>query len=154
MFRVLRPFGIALSCVLIFLSIPGKTFAQVPTITAITPPSGVAGTQITITGQSLLPGLSRSLMIGGQEVVATSWTDTQIAATIPFGLPGNTTLNCGIDPIRSGDAVDPVYAGFEDDGLAAPGPARVLVTKENHWGGNRGTNSLSELSKCQAWHTI
>ncbi len=77
-----------------------------------TVPSGTAsgnkiGTQITITGQGLFPAvpeLSYWLRVGGQTATTTSWTDTQIVATIPLGLPGNTTSV-------------PIVAGYADDYL-------------------------------------
>lgn len=67
---------------------------QAQTITNISPMSGVAGTQITITGQDLIStrtGVSCAVSVGNQIVVPASWTNTQIVLTISSTLSGNTT---------------------------------------------------------------
>jgi hypothetical protein len=62
------------------------------TIDSISPASGGIGTQITITGTSLYSSRDMNqLFIGGVETIPISWTNTQIVAVIPSGIPGNST---------------------------------------------------------------
>lgn len=61
-----------------------KTFRVTPQFTSFTPPSGVVGTPVTITGVSLTQ--TTKVTFGG--VAATSFTvnsDTQVTATVPTG---------------------------------------------------------------------
>jgi IPT/TIG domain-containing protein len=57
-----------------------------PTITAISPSSGVVGTQVTVTGSGFLStqGSSSIGFTGGNGTVV-SWSDTQIVANVPAG---------------------------------------------------------------------
>jgi hypothetical protein len=62
-----------------------------PDITSVTPTSGVAGTQVTITGTGF--GAARgngNVWLGNTYGVVVSWTDTQVVATIALGAKSGT----------------------------------------------------------------
>jgi len=71
--------------------------ASVPTITTISPGSGLLGSQVTIKGRNL--GASRgssSVTFRSTAVAASgyiSWSDTQIVCRVPTGAWGKTTVN-------------------------------------------------------------
>ncbi|HTD23781.1 MAG TPA: IPT/TIG domain-containing protein [Terriglobales bacterium] len=60
-----------------------------PTITGINPPSGPAGTQVTVTGTNFgpapVPNLTGIFMNSGPFMPVVSWSDSQIVVTVPAG---------------------------------------------------------------------
>lgn len=59
--------------------------AASPTISALSPPSGTAGSTVTISG-SHFGSTQGTVSIGGAAATVTSWTDSSISATVPSGL--------------------------------------------------------------------
>jgi len=68
-----------------------------PTISAISPSSGPAGTSVTITGANLGDQLdSTTVSFGGGAATPSSWSETSVTATVPANAPGgnvNVTVN-------------------------------------------------------------
>ena len=62
------------------------TVLSVPTITSVSPNSGITGTQVTVSGSGFgsVQG-SGSLLLGSTYGVVTSWSDTQVVANIASG---------------------------------------------------------------------
>src|SRR6185437_712584 len=56
-----------------------------PQITSISPASGIIGTQVTVTGSGFqaTKGTNSSITFNGITATTTSWSDTQIIATVP-----------------------------------------------------------------------
>ena len=53
-------------------------------ITGASPPSGMVGSSVTITGTGFGPAQSNSVVtIDGVQAVATSWSDTSVTVTVP-----------------------------------------------------------------------
>jgi hypothetical protein len=75
----------------VFLSVFISTvlFAQAPQITNISPPSGVPGTQVTITGTGFgATQGSGTIVLGSKNGVVVSWSNTQVVATLASGASG------------------------------------------------------------------
>lgn len=70
----------------VLLSLTGALHAQAPQITGVNPPSGIPGTQVTLTGINF--GASQgsgSVVLAGKVVTIVSWANTQIVATVASG---------------------------------------------------------------------
>jgi len=64
----------------------GSQFSVGPTITALSPSSGIAGTVVTITGASFgLSQRSSSITFGGVGAIPTSWGPSRIVVPVPLG---------------------------------------------------------------------
>ena len=59
-----------------------------PIITSISPTSGLAGSDVTISGTNFFPG---TVKIGGIVATTSAWTTTQITATVPASLAAGAT---------------------------------------------------------------
>jgi len=65
-----------------------------PTIASVSPSSGIAGTEVTLTGSSFgaTPG-SAIVMLGNTPGIVSSWSDTQVVATVAAGsVSGNAQI--------------------------------------------------------------
>ncbi|MHC1703733.1 MAG: FISUMP domain-containing protein [Tenuifilaceae bacterium] len=70
------------------------TTATTPTITSFTPSSGLAGSSVTITGTNFgTTQGTNTVKFGTTTATATSWSATQIVATVPAITAGNYTLS-------------------------------------------------------------
>ncbi|HLQ25409.1 MAG TPA: IPT/TIG domain-containing protein [Acidiferrobacterales bacterium] len=73
------------------------TVGTTPVISAVSPPAGLAGASVTITGANFgaTQGTS-TVMFNGTPAPATSWSDTQIMVTVPSGATtGNVVVTVG-----------------------------------------------------------
>jgi RHS repeat-associated protein len=78
-----------------------------PQITSITPTSGVVGTQVTINGSGFhaTQGSSTIAFSTGASLTVSSWSDTQIVATVPVAF-GTTRVIATVNQISSNDDVE------------------------------------------------
>ena len=69
-----------------------------PTISSFTPVSGPVGTSVTITGTNFgTTQLSNTVNFGVNAAVVTSWSNTQIVATVPTLSTGNYTISITVN---------------------------------------------------------
>jgi hypothetical protein len=75
----------------------GVPFAVAPAITSLSTSAGAVGTPVTITGTNFGASQgSSTLSFNGTVANPTSWTNTSIAATVPYGATtGNVTVTVG-----------------------------------------------------------
>jgi RHS repeat-associated protein len=82
------------------------TVEGLPTVTGISPTVGVVGTSVTLTGTGFGPqqGNSSVLFFGGATAAVSSWSDTEIVATVPPGTasgPVGVTVDSVVGPAVS-----------------------------------------------------
>lgn len=73
-----------------------------PIITAVSPSSGISGSQVTVTGSRFGTATGNALWFGSLAVPIVSWTDTQIVATVPSGA-GTVPVSLAVDGMQSND---------------------------------------------------
>ncbi|MHC1703734.1 MAG: IPT/TIG domain-containing protein [Tenuifilaceae bacterium] len=124
------------------------TTATTPTITSFTPSSGLAGSSVTITGTNFgaTQGTS-TVKFGATTATATSWSATQIVATVPSITAGNYTLSVttSAGTVNSSTqftvttATTPTITSFTpSSGLAG---SSVTITGTN-FGATQGTSTV------------
>jgi Protein of unknown function (DUF4038)/IPT/TIG domain/Putative collagen-binding domain of a collagenase len=108
--------------------------STVPTIATLIPTSGVAGTQVTITGSNFGPVQGgRSVTFNGIAATPTSWSNTSIVAPVPAGATtGNVVVTIGS---RASNGVGFVVSTGTDTNIVYPLKAsfnkRYLVDQNN-----------------------
>jgi hypothetical protein len=77
---------LAMSVLLICISSSRYALAQSPSITGISPSTGVVGSQVEITGNGFGASQgSSTISLNGISVIATTWSDGAISAIVPSG---------------------------------------------------------------------
>lgn len=112
-----------------------------PTITSVTPNSGVAGTQVTITGIGFWNSQGTGLVqFGGSNGIVNSWSDTQIVATV--------------GPCASNGSVAVGRGGVQSNAVPFYVPPPIL-TNVNPSSGSAGTQvTLTGSGFCQVRGTL
>jgi RHS repeat-associated protein len=104
----------------------GRAQAQAPTITGIAPTSGPVGAPVTITGTNFGASQgSSTVSLNGTSAVATSWSNTTIAAVVPTGASTGTftvTVN-GQQASSSTFTVTALPSGWTDQDIGTVGLA-------------------------------
>jgi len=88
---------------LLFLFASVQTvFAQVPTITSISPRSGAIGSTVTITGTNFSATPSNNIVyFGSVRATVSSATTTQLRVTVPLGATTNKLVVTNLSSSRS-----------------------------------------------------
>jgi len=86
------------------------TVLTAPGITSLSPSWGTAGTHVTITGTNF--GTTGTVTFNGTTATTTSWSDTEITATVPDGaMPGNGSFVVTALGVASDGANFTVFSG-------------------------------------------
>src|ERR1700730_5210548 len=82
-----KPIKILLLAFMLLFLYCGQAHAQAPTITSLSPTSGVVGSSVTITGTNFgsTQGGSSTVKFNGTTATPTSWSATSIVAPVPGG---------------------------------------------------------------------
>ncbi len=117
-----------------------------PRITSISPTSGVVGTQVTISGSGFqaTKGNNYVSFTGGGTATTTSWSDTQIVATVPSNAytgPVMVFVN-GIESNLDGvfTMPNPIITGLSPG--SGPGGTQVQINGSG-FGATQGTSTIS-----------
>src|SRR3984893_17833570 len=93
-----KPIKILLLAFMLLFLYCGQAHAQAPTITSLSPTSGVVGSSVTITGTNFgsTQGGSSTVKFNGTTATPTSWSATSIVAPVPTGAgTGNVVVAVG-----------------------------------------------------------
>jgi len=134
---------------------PGKTFTMSPpSIAALSPASGTAGTVVTVKGKYFGPVQgSSSVTFSGVPVIAyASWSDTAIKCTVPSGVttgPVTVRTSVGTSPgktftVKQGSGRI-TYAGLTTQAPLTAANANLFFSI--FWNGGSSTGSFSASSK-------
>src|SRR5262249_32285314 len=118
-----------------------------PHITSISPVSGTSGTQVTISGSSFQPSRppnNTSVGIGGMTATVTSWSDTQILATVANGA-STGPVSVSVNGITSNQDVlfstpNPTITGLNPS--SAPVGTQVQVNGSG-FGATQGSSTIT-----------
>ena len=116
-----------------------RAFLVAPQITSFTPPSGIVGSSVTITGVSLTQ--TTNVTIGGKAASFTVNSDTQVTATVPPGAKTGqkiiiTTLG-GVATSAGAFTVVPFITGFSP--TSGPVGTAVTITGNSFTGATKVT---------------
>jgi len=104
----------------------GQAQAQAPTISSISPASGVVGSAVTITGTNFGPNQgSSTVSLNGSYPVITSWNSEVITAIVPSGASSGS-LSVTVNSQTANSASFTVLAlpsGWSDQDVGSVGPA-------------------------------
>jgi RHS repeat-associated protein len=125
----------------IYFTVPG------PVVTSVSPTSGVVGTQITIAGSGFQATKGSSYVLingGGGSPTITSWSDTQIIATVPAAVttgPVTVTVNnVASNPDVIFTLPDPIVASLSP----STGPVGTQVeVNGSGFGTTQGTSTIN-----------
>ena len=110
-----------------------------PTITSLTPTSGVAGTQVTIAGSGFgATQGSGNVWLGSTYGVVVSWSDAQVVATVASG------AKTGVAQILGGSVVEP---GEPDGGDTDDHPYYADFGSGGNAGNDRGLGVWSDAGQ-------
>src|SRR3984893_6572822 len=93
-----KPIKILLLAFMLLFLYCGQAHAQAPTITSLSPTSGVVGSSVTITGTNFgsTQGGTSTVKFNGTAATPTSWSATSIVAPVPTGAgTGNVVVAVG-----------------------------------------------------------
>ncbi len=115
-----------IAALLCFLACAGRTFAQAPNITNISPASGAVGVSVAITGTGFgaTQGTS-SVSVNGTASAVASWSDSNIIAFVPANAtsgPFSVRVN-GQTANSSSFTVTPLPSGWSDGDIGSVGVA-------------------------------
>jgi len=102
----------------------GASFSVLPNITSISPPSGLVGTTITITGTGFgtTQGTS-TLTFNGTAATPTSWSNTSVVVAVPSGATSGNVLVTVAGLISIGQMFDVLPTGWLDQDVGSVGIA-------------------------------
>jgi RHS repeat-associated protein len=123
-----------------------------PQVTSITPASGAAGMQVTISGSGFQATQgSSTIIVGTQQPAISSWSDTQIVAKIASGT-GTGPVNVNVNGVGSNQDVvfmapNPIVTSVSPS--SGPGGSQVTINGTG-FGATQGSSSVSLLGSTAA----